>query len=432
MTDIEHTDGRGLLAYRGEFRWAPSLQPARVAAPAPDASRLRDRGVYLITGGLGSAGLTIAEALARDRHARLALMSRSAPPARNEPDRAGPTASAETLDRLSRIEASGGEVLHVTADVSDPAQVRDAIGQVRARFGRINGVIHTAGVAGGGLLLRHTSNTIDSVLKPKAGGLLALRAAIVDEPLDFLLLFSSVSSVLGEYGQSAYCAANAFLDAYAAASRPPGPHVISVNWDTWKEGGMTVRSMADPETPSAVRSLLRAELEHGLTADEAVDVFYRALSIDVPQILVSTRDAAAVERHTKALVERYLNEARAGSATQGTSSAREERYVAPRNELEEAISRIWRDVTGIQRIGVEDNFFDLGGHSLLAATVVARIREECHVEIPLQQFFDTPTVAGICEFLGEPRTDPRVGILQMLSDLSDEEVERELARRTAG
>ncbi|HJT81165.1 MAG TPA: condensation domain-containing protein, partial [Chthoniobacterales bacterium] len=71
-------------------------------------------------------------------------------------------------------------------------------------------------------------------------------------------------------------------------------------------------------------------------------------------------------------------------------------YAAPRNERERQLVRIWQDLLGINRIGISENFFHLGGHSLSATQVVARIRNEMGFELPLREFFDSPTIAELC------------------------------------
>ncbi len=72
-------------------------------------------------------------------------------------------------------------------------------------------------------------------------------------------------------------------------------------------------------------------------------------------------------------------------------------FVEPRNELEELVAQVWREVLKREQIGVCDNFFDLGGHSLLATRVVARLRAYFNVDLPLRKLFELPTVAQLAE-----------------------------------
>lgn len=76
-------------------------------------------------------------------------------------------------------------------------------------------------------------------------------------------------------------------------------------------------------------------------------------------------------------------------------------YVAPRDDREEAVAEVWRDLLGIADIGVHDDFFELGGHSLLATRVVARLLDVLGVELPLSALMEAPTVAALCEYADE-------------------------------
>jgi non-ribosomal peptide synthase protein (TIGR01720 family) len=239
-----------VVAYRDYDRWVPSYEAVRLP-PAPDAQfRLRQGGVYLITGGLGGIGLVLAEYLA-EVAPKLVLIGRSAFPARAEWQRwlathAEHDSVSRKIHALRRLEDQGAELLIVSADAADPAQMRDLIAQVRQRFGALHGVVHAAGVAGGGLIPLKTREMAARVLAPKVGALWALDAALANVDLDFMLLCSSTIAVVGGIGQVDYCAANAFLDAYAhhyTARR--GVFTVSINWDAWQDVGMAVNTAAE-------------------------------------------------------------------------------------------------------------------------------------------------------------------------------------------
>jgi acyl carrier protein len=101
-------------------------------------------------------------------------------------------------------------------------------------------------------------------------------------------------------------------------------------------------------------------------------------------------------------------------------------YVAPRTPVEESVAAIWADVLGLERVGVEEDFFALGGHSLLATQIVAQVRSDFSIELPLHALFTSPTVAllsqQVVELLGRSSDSDTEKLLSELEGLSDEEV----------
>src|SRR6185312_3601281 len=212
-----------VVALRGSYRWVQTFERVKLSAVAGHIvqTRLREKGVYLITGGMGGVGLALAEYLARTLQARLVLTSRSELPPRSAWD--GWLENHEAGDSISRkirhiqnLEKLGAEVLVLPADVSNEMQMRTVVEQAIATFGVIHGVLHAAGVPASGLIQLKTPEMAANTLAPKVMGTRVLERVLKDLPLDFLVLFSSMSSITGGGpGQVDYCAANAFLDAYA-------------------------------------------------------------------------------------------------------------------------------------------------------------------------------------------------------------------------
>jgi amino acid adenylation domain-containing protein/non-ribosomal peptide synthase protein (TIGR01720 family) len=234
--------GEAFVALRGRQCWRPVH--AKPPSPATPAIRLRRNGTYLITGGLGGIGLTMAEDLARTCNASLVLVGRTGlPPERDWPSllagRDCPAARRACLERLLALRERGVEILVIAADVTVRDEVARVVAAARARFGSLNGVIHAAGIADGALLGRQTRDGMARVLAPKIAGTRLLFELLAEEPLDFCLLCSALSASTGAPGQAAYTAANSYLEQVALASAP-WP-VVAVGWDAWREVGMAAR-----------------------------------------------------------------------------------------------------------------------------------------------------------------------------------------------
>lgn len=235
--------GAPVLALRGSSVWAPALREFPRQEPA-GWHRLRQRGVYLVTGGLGGIGLVVARALAESgRRPRIALLGRSGPPAE------GTAHAAEVAEALEAMADVGAEVRVIRGDVADLESLRAAVAEVEAAFGSLNGVVHAAGVAGGGLLARRERADIEAVLAPKVSGTLNLGEVLADAPaLDFVTYFSSQAGTGGLLGSADYAAANAFLDAFAQQHGRGEHHVVAVGWPGWSEVGMLAESDVDTAT----------------------------------------------------------------------------------------------------------------------------------------------------------------------------------------
>ncbi len=233
------------IAWRGGERFIETLEPLELSA-AREHPRLERGGVYLITGGLGALGLTVAEHLAREFQARLVLAGRSALPPEAQwesalQDGARSEAEKERLRKLVAIRSLAAGLLVLQADVTNLDEMKAAVAQARRQFGKISGVFHAAGVLDDGPLMLKTAANAARVLDPKVRGTLVLEEALRDAPLACFVLFSSISSILPPAGQVDYAAANAFLDAFALSRGGP---VIAINWGAWREIGMTARAIS--------------------------------------------------------------------------------------------------------------------------------------------------------------------------------------------
>jgi NAD(P)-dependent dehydrogenase (short-subunit alcohol dehydrogenase family)/acyl carrier protein len=395
MEELTTRNSEPIVAYRGKHRWVQTFEAIRLEKDSEAKSRLRENGVYLITGGLGGIGLTLAEYLAQTVRAKLVLTARTIMPARAEWD--DWVKSHDEQDNVSRkirkvqsIEDLGAEVLVVRGDVTDVGQMKAAIAQTYDRFGAIHGVIHAAGLAGGGMMQLKTLETAEGILAAKVNGTLVLAKLLNESKLDFFVLCSSINSILGGVGQVDYCAANAFLDAYAHKHNSKNG-VISINWCAWQEVGMAVNT-AVPEDLKEERD---QSLKFGILPDQGKEAFSRILDSSFPQVIVSTQDFSPRMELSKKVVASGSVEKTTETASLKPTYARPNLssvYVVPGNQTEQTIAEIWQQLLGIEKVGIHDNFFDLGGHSLLVAKVIAHLRSAFPVEFPMGTLFERPTV----------------------------------------
>ena len=376
------------LALRGDIRWLKAYES--FALQAPPRSRFRKGGIYLLTGGLGGVGLALAEHLARHWQARLVLVGRTAMPPAS--DWQPLLASAETqkglherLRHLLALQELGAAVMTAAVDVADATQMSALLEQAKARFGIVHGVIHGAGHAEEKLIDDISRDSAERVFAAKVDGTRILLDVFRDEPLDFMLMCSSISSMTGGLGKADYAAANACLDAATtlAARELPFP-VMTVNWDAWRNLGMA----AGLDIPEGI----------GWDGAEGAQVFERIVNAGAPaQVVISTTDLAL----RLGPIDNGMLEVIAAQAQVGKPRRRHARpalatpFAAPAGEVQEMLASIWSDLLGIDRIGADDNLFELGGDSLLAIQILARVRQAYAVELHPAGFFKRPTIADL-------------------------------------
>jgi len=399
-----------LVAWRDRRRWRADYAPLPVEKPASAAPfPLRDRGVYVITGGLGAVGELIATQLAETCRARLVLTSRAPlPPRESWPpdadlpnaDRSGwlDPASVQKIRAVRAIEAAGGEVRVIAADVSDAEAMRAVVDTCCTELGGVDGMIHAAGITSGDSLFRTiqeaTPAHCEEQARPKVHGLYAIEHAIRGLPVDFVLAMSSNAAVLGGLGFLSYAAANAGMDAFvtARAGRHSGTRWLSANWDHWPQ---ETRKYLDVSTSMD---------EYAMTRDEARTATHIVLTqCDRGQVVVATGD---LERRFALWLNRHRvhqPEPTAVALLDDSTLAPRPRlrsaYVAPDTEVEAKMAEIWAAFLGITPVGVNDDFFELGGHSLLAVQMVAEIGHALNRDVPLRALFEGPTIAQLSRAL---------------------------------
>ncbi|MET9440754.1 amino acid adenylation domain-containing protein [Streptomyces sp. NPDC006610] len=410
-TEVAHRRGRRLVR-----RLAPLPEPAtRTGPPAAD-------GFHLVSGGLGGVGAEVAAHLLRTPGARLLVLGRTPLPAPGtRPDAAGTAAArAETHRRLREL----GEVRYACADVTDERQVREAVRAAAEHWGApLVSVLHLAGALVERPVGELGPDAWREALDAKVRGAWTLHNVAADHPVASFVTFSSVNGWFGGALNTAYAAANAYLDALALHRRALGLPAQSLAWSMWREHGMS--------SGYRLTALTEARGYRVLDTSAALRSFDLARTLDEPHLLIGAdRSAAWVRSHAleparqvRRLAGRVALEdgadlgalyraaaeaaegdhwvLRAAGGT-GQAAASADRTGERLRELESRLAGLWREVLGRDRVGPDENFFDLGGNSLLLVSAQSAVNRAFGCELTVVDLFAHPTVRALARHLSTP------------------------------
>ena len=422
------TPDAAVAAYRGRRRWVPAYTPQRLEPPGLAPRLPRPGGVYLICGGLGGIGLSLADYLIR-LPADVILVRRTPfPPRDGWPgwlrDHRDDDPTYRAISQLMAAEPAGGRVLVRQADVTDLGAMRTVVSQAVDAFGPITGAVHAAGVPDrAGMIQRRADGDTWQAIAAKVRGPLVLDEVLRGQPLEFTLLCSSIGTVLPKlkFGEVGYVAGNEFLNAYAARAAPsapggedptdpaaaagrPQPVTITVSWTDWTQAGMWAAArhrLTQRYDVAGSAAGPGGDLLRGITTAEGVEIFRRVLAHPpAPHVVISTQDLGVLlGRHQAFTVADHLRVLETMRSAHGTRDRPDlpSAYVPPRTALERAVAREWSLLLGVEGLGVADDFFTLGGDSLLALRLLARLRDNLGIDRTVAQLFAAPTIAELLD-----------------------------------
>ncbi len=382
------------LALRDEAVYVARLV-RRVGPAGATPLALRDDATYLVTGGLGAIGLEIAGYLAVHGARHLALTGRRSPS----------DAAQQRIDAL--CEQHGCEVRVVAADVADAHDVARLLATMQAELPPLAGIVHAAGEIGTTPLSVQDDSEVDRVFAGKVWGAWHLSEAAADLQLDFFLSTSSIASVWGGFGQTAYGAANAFLDGLAWRLREHGVRGISVNFGPWSVG------MADQQARAqlgkrGIKTLSPADALAGMADLMAASSAQGAANgtvarIDWARFLPLYQQAG--RRAFLAELEREVPDTAPTPTLSGKTQLVERLTNAPVQHRKKLLADYLRDavaeVTRVDAAEIREDagFFDLGMDSLMAVELRRRIEQGVGREIPATLAMDYPRLSDVVDYL---------------------------------
>ena len=367
------------VRYAAGQRWIRTVRPLSLSGA--EEMPLRNRGVYLITGGIGGLGSIFARYLAEHFEARLALVGRSS---LDDPKSAV----------LKEMKRAGGEVLHLKADVADFDAMNDAVSKIKETFGAINGVIHGAGVIFENPVNAKSFEEFQATLRPKIDGSIVLDHVFGGEELDFFMMLSSTAAVLGDTGQCDYAVANRFMDSYALFReqyRRQGlrsGRSISVNWPLWRDGGMN-RNREGEKFYLKTSGLSYLETPEGLSA------FQQILKSDIDRVILIKGDPDRIDgildRPPEPEAEsRPVSFPKVIETTVDLKSATEQ-------EIQKTAAAVLKAPP--KDLDIRESLGDFGFDSISLKILADRLGETYGIELPPSIFFAHSTIESLAGYL---------------------------------
>jgi NADP-dependent 3-hydroxy acid dehydrogenase YdfG/acyl carrier protein len=381
----------------GKLVLTTSSPDLRIQVPVREQVAVRKDASYLISGGLGGLGLSVAGWLAAQGAGQLVLLSRSG------------IKSAEQLAAVDALRAAGTQVVLPEVDVADRAGVESLLSKQSPSWLPLRGVIHAAGVLDDGLLMQQTAERFAYVMRPKVHGAWNLHELTRFRPLDFFVMYSSAAGLLGSPGQGNYAAANTFLDALAQKRRAEGLPGLSIDWGAFSEVGLAAdRARGERLAVRGMRSLTPAEGLHVLSG------LIGASEAQIGVVPLNLRQWGAF--HQVALASPRLLELRRASAAEGPKEGDSElltrlRSAPPASRAALIAERLRGQVAQVMRVPegrleLDTPLSSLGLDSLTGLELRNRVETLFGIKVPATLLWTYPTLLALSGQLAKSIAGP--------------------------
>ncbi len=351
-------------------------------------SEIDSHATYVITGGTGALGSLLTKWLIKKGASHIVLVSRH------------PGDNINNIPRTEKV-----QIILKSCDVSSDEQLTNLFDDIKQSLPPVKGVIHGAGVLDDGVIMEQTRQRFESVMKPKISGAWNLHRTTQSLDLDFFIMFSSSTSILGNAGQSNYAVANAFLDGLAHYRRSLGLPGTSINWGPWGESGMAV-SQSELEKKIAAKGI------KSLSPDDALTMLETIMRENLSQACVVDIDWETYGRTQGAQSPMFLNQHNKTShgtgytVKAGKGKLKNLLIQAPPDQRESLLVAHLKNL-GKKIAGYEDNrdmddekpLMDAGFDSLMAVEFRNILNQKLNESLPASLLFDYPTLKQIALFI---------------------------------
>ncbi|WP_162309045.1 type I polyketide synthase [Brevibacillus antibioticus] len=399
-----------IVALRDGARYVEEINELDASTCGRDRDvKIKENGVYLITGGLGKIGLAFAKHLATRQHVHLVLIGRTRLPERGlweQVVRSGEkTESTNKIKELQSLEQAGATVAYYPCDVASETELEATLQLIRERFGKIDGIFHCAGIGSrmqGSPIKTESIDIFQNVIAPKIQGTWLLNQLTIQDKLDFFYSFSSSITIVGGIGSSHYTAANSYLDAFSHARNKYGMRALALGWAAWGEDGILDN---------------HKHLFQMLSDQDGIEAFEQIMDIKKSRVIVGRMNYSSSlfeigeylpfrlsdQLYTTVYNHRLSNQDQFPTTAVKTNVKDEVKLIGVPSdsfgEVELQIAQIWQEVLGFEEFHLYDNFFEIGGDSIMITKVHASLERIYPGKVVIGDLFSHPSISKLAAYI---------------------------------
>ncbi|MDE7323596.1 MAG: SDR family NAD(P)-dependent oxidoreductase [Lachnospiraceae bacterium] len=410
VREIRNQEFVGECAYRNGIRYTKVLKSVRSEEVFGSADRkLQKDGAYIITGGSGDLGMAAGRRIAA-AGGKVVLLGR-----RN------------TLD-IKREDSSN--ISYSQCDVTNREELENKLETIREQHGRINGIIHSAGIVRDNLILMKSASEVQEVFAPKAVGAELLYELTKEDGTDFFIVYSSISALTGGAGQFDYAAANAYLNGFAQEKEG----VIAIDWAAWDEIGMSAKANLSDDKHSFKK----------LKPSKALDALEKIMTYGCKEkvVVIGTPNKVVLE---KLINKPLFSDVQNHRQTKSFLLRKSEKKLVKEQDIifegsdsltqtEKIVARAWRDVLGNESISINENFDQLGGDSIMAVRLLTKLNQSFD-GLDITMVYTYPTIQKMAAYIDrlndhQPKETPvareDIGMLEDIDKILEQLENREI------
>ena len=358
--EIRNKDAVTDCAYRDNLRYVAKAEAINLRRQPKKPVMIQENGIYVITGGNGGLARVIVPYF---------------------------TSQGGKVVLLGRRKEHNGQIpeccTYIQCDITNGAQLQETLQFIRKNEGMIRGIVHCAGVVDDKPIFLKKEEEVIRVLSPKVQGTWLIGQLTREDTLDFLLLFSSVSSIAASAGQFDYAAANGYLDGFSEMRNLQGRRTLAINWAAWRETGMAYRLGIQEEKNTYT----------SLTTEDAYHAFEEVLRYDLQNVIVG--EVKAKDKNVARLPLDGVTSSE-DSVFEFTLNGAEDSLSLSETEIR--VAKVWYEVLGNKNISIDDNFDSLGGDSILAVRLLTHLNKFYH-ELDITMVYSYPTIRQMAEYI---------------------------------